>query len=78
MRQIGAFATSHSNCKRFGPRLLLRKVMPVTLSLGLLRVATHRFQFVARAALPKNPISGIAGCCARAASGHATTLPTLR
>jgi len=27
---------------------------------------------------PKNPITGIAGCCARAASGHATAaLPSV-
>jgi hypothetical protein len=24
---------------------------------------------------PKNPTTGIAGCCARAASGHATAAP---
>ena len=26
-------------------------------------------------AVPKNPITGIAACCARAASGHATAAP---
>ena len=62
----------------FGPAVLDDDVLALDIS-GLLQslceMRARRSAFVSDAVLRRNPITGIAGCCARAAIGHAAAAP---